>query len=196
VRHGLKRRYLRMVRKMYRALRHPSLRRRLWWQKLSKPLFEKHLWKPCRDTVANGLSVGLFFAVQPVPMQSIFAALIATRLRANVPFAMAVCWLSNPFTAAPICLGQLALGIWLQKTFNLPVPKGEIRWEFLAKLSPKLASVPVGEFLLGCLASGVLLALLAYPIVHLFSAILPHHLPVRKPSVRKIPRTARRIDAR
>ncbi|BCU76083.1 DUF2062 domain-containing protein [Luteolibacter sp. LG18] len=147
---------------------------------MTHPLFERRLWKPCRDTVATGLAVGMFFAVQPVPLQSIFAALIATRLRANVPFAMAACWLSNPVTAGPICLTQLGLGMFLQRTFNLPVPKGEIRWEALAKLSPKLASIPLGEFLLGCLASGVLLALLTYPLVHLFSALMPHHLPVRK----------------
>ena len=34
--------------------------------------------------------------------------------------------------------------------------------------------------MLGMIVSGVLLALCAYPIVHLFSALMPHHLPVRR----------------
>jgi uncharacterized protein (DUF2062 family) len=189
VRHGLKRRYLRMVRKMYRALRHPSLRRRLWWQKITVPLFDKQLWKPCRDSVANGFAIGLFFAVLPIPLQSIFAAVVAMRVRANVPFAMAACWVSNPATNIPIWIGQLFLGNWIQSNFHLPMPEGHIKL-------PGFGTVPFGNFLLGSVASGVLLALIAYPIVHLFSAILPHHLPVRKPSLKKIPRTIRKIDAR
>jgi hypothetical protein len=35
------------------------------------------------------------------------------------------------------------------------------------------------------ISSGVIVALLAYPIVHLFSAIMPHHLPVRRRRLRQ-----------
>ena len=38
----------------------------------------------------------------------------------------------------------------------------------------------VSNFIVGFLAMGVLLALTAYPLVHLFSVILPHHLPARR----------------
>ena len=38
-------------------------------------------------------------------------------------------------------------------------------------------------------SSGVLLALCAYPIVYLFSALLPHHLPVRSRRTRDAKRT-------
>ncbi|MEY3896158.1 MAG: hypothetical protein RLZZ214_1678, partial [Verrucomicrobiota bacterium] len=44
---------------------------------------------------------------------------------------------------------------------------------------PGVKTVSVSNFIVGFLAMGVLLALAAYPLVHLFSAILPHHLPVR-----------------
>lgn len=156
---------------------------------MTQPLFDKQLWKPCRDTVANGLAVGLFFAVLPIPAQSIFAAIAAMRMRSNVPFAMAACWLSNPFTNVPIWIGQLFLGNWVHSTFDLPLPQGQIQL-------PGFGTVPVGNFVLGSVVSGLLLALLAYPLVHLFSAILPHHLPVRKASLRRpmTPRV-RRTDA-
>jgi hypothetical protein len=36
------------------------------------------------------------------------------------------------------------------------------------------------SFILGMIVSGVLLALAAFPVVHVFSAIMPHHLPVLK----------------
>jgi hypothetical protein len=36
------------------------------------------------------------------------------------------------------------------------------------------------SFLLGTMVSGVIVALLSYPLVHAFSALLPQHLPVRR----------------
>ncbi len=54
---------------------------------------------------------------------------------------------------------------------------------FLAKVDyavPGLGSLNAASFTLGFLASGIMLALAAYPLVHLFSAVLPHHLPVRR----------------
>ena len=119
----MKKRYLRIVRRMYRALRHPRLRHRDWWQALTHALFERRLWMPCRDTVATGLAIGLFFAVMPVPLQMIFAGVIAMRFRSNVPIAMASCWLSNPVTNVPIWAFQLFLGNWLQSLLHLPMPE-------------------------------------------------------------------------
>jgi uncharacterized protein (DUF2062 family) len=99
------------------------------------------------------------------------------RLKANVPFAMAACFVSNPLTNVPIWVAQIRLGQWLIDALSLPVP------HFLAKAHmslPGLGTLSVSNFIVGFVAMGVLLALCAYPIVHLFSAILPHHLPVRK----------------
>jgi hypothetical protein len=74
----MKKRYLWLVRRAYRTLRHKRLRHRAWWRKLTKPLFERRLWMPCRDSVAVGTAIGMFFAVMPMPMQSVAAALIDT----------------------------------------------------------------------------------------------------------------------
>ena len=45
---------------------------------------------------------------------------------------------------------------------------------------PGVGTMSVSNYIVGFVAMGVLLALCAYPLVHLFSVILPHHLPVRK----------------
>jgi uncharacterized protein len=169
--------YLRIVRKAFRALRHRKLRDRPWWQKLSKPLFHRSLWMPCRDTVAAGLAIGLFFSMVPMIPQSIVAAVLAMRVKANVPFAMAACFISNPFTNVPFWIAQIRLGQWFIDVLRLPVP------HFLEKAQmtlPGVGSLSVSNFIVGFIAMGVLLALAAYPLVHLFSAILPHHLPVRR----------------
>ena len=173
--------YLRIVRRAFRALRHPKLRNRPWWQKISKPLFDRRLWVPCRDTVASGLAIGLFFSMIPLIPQSIFAAIIAMRVRVNVPFAMAACFISNPFTNLPFWATQIQLGQWLIDTFSLPVPP------YFDKATielPQFGPVSVSNFTVGFVGLGVLMALAAYPLVHLFSAILPHHLPVRNRKTR------------
>jgi len=53
---------------------------------------------------------------------------------------------------------------------------------------PGVGSLSVSNFIVGFVAMGLLLALLAYPIVHLFSAIMPHHLPVRSLRMRRLTR--------
>ncbi len=177
----MKVRYLRIVRRAFRALRHPKLRHRPWWQRISKPLFHRSLWVPCRDTVATGLAIGLFFSMIPLIPQSIIAAIVAMRVKANVPFAMAACFISNPFTNLPFWIAQIRLGQWLIDTCGLRVPL------VLAKAQMSLPGVgvmSVSDFIVGFIAMGLLMALAAYPVVHLFSAFLPKYLPVRQ---RKLP---------
>lgn len=180
--HPMKKRYLRLVRKAFRSLRHPRLRHKPWWQAISRPLFHRSLWMPCRDTVATGLAIGLFFSMVPLIPQSIFAAILAMRVKANVPMAMAACFISNPFTNAPFWFAQIRLGQWLIDTLSLPIP------HFFQKVQmhlPGVGEISVSNFIVGFVALGLLMALCAYPIVHLFSAIMPHHLPVRRRALRE-----------
>lgn len=130
---------------------------------------------PCRDTVASGLAIGLFFSMMPFIPQSIFAALVAMRVRVNIPFAMAACFISNPVTNVPFWYAQIQLGQWLIDLLSLPVLPGQITL-------PMVGVVSASNWIVGFIAMGVILALSAYPIVHLFSAFLPHHLPVRRKS--------------
>lgn len=65
----------------------------------------------------------------------------------------------------------------MRDTLGFPMPG------FLAKVYfkiPEVGEVNAASFLLGMFVSAVILALLSYPLVHLFSAIMPHYLPVRK----------------
>jgi uncharacterized protein (DUF2062 family) len=168
--------YLRMVRRAFRALRHKNLRHRSWWRTISKPLYERCLWVPCRDTVASGLAIGLFFSMMLMPFQMLPAAMIAMRVRANVPIAMAACWLTNPVTAGPIMYLQYRVGKWMREVLGFPMP------DFLIKVHfdvPGAGDLNAASYILGMISAGVILALCAYPLVHVFSAILPHHLPVR-----------------
>ena len=184
----MKKHYLKLVRRAFRTLRHPRLRHRRWWMTLSRPLFDRNLWVPCRDTVAMGLAFGLFFSVMAMPFQSLPAAILSMRFRGNVPFAVAATWFSNPFTTPAILFGQFRLGQWMRDSLAMPMP------EFLTTVQfnvPGVGVLNAASFILGMITSGVLLALCAYPIVYLFSALLPHHLPVRSRSVRDAKRASR-----
>lgn len=182
-----------MVRRAFRALRHRRLRDRPWWRAASKPLFQRCLWVPCRDTVASGLAIGMFFSMMLMPFQMIPAALIAMRVKANVPFAIAACWITNPFTVAPVLLAQFRLGQWMRDVLSVPMPG------FLTKVQfdvPGVGSLNAASYILGMFSTGVLVALCAYPIVHLFSMILPQHLPVRRRSIRAALPPGAQSDAR
>ena len=158
-------------------LRHKRLRNREWWLKITRPLFDRQLWKPCRDTVASGLAIGLFFSMMLMPFQMIAAAILAMRARANVPFSIAGCWVSNLLTHVPIWWAQEWLGDWMRMSLHFPMPAFLVKVEFKI---PEVGDVNAASFILGMFVSGVVLALLAYPLVHLFSKFMPHHLPVLK----------------
>ena len=102
--------------------------------------------------------------------------IMAMRMKANIPMAMAACFISNPFTNVPFWVAQIRLGQWLIDTLNLPVPT----FLAVAEMSlPGVGTLSVSNFIVGFVSLGLLLALAAYPVVYLFSALLPHHLPVR-----------------
>lgn len=181
-------------------LRHKRLRQRSWWRRLTQPLFDRQLWVPCRDTVATGVAIGLFFAMMAMPFQMLAAALMALRFRGNIPFAVAFCWVSNMATHIPIWVGQELLGDWVREKLGFPMPEFLIyasieipqAWERFYNGNPVgqwmqntmgLAlpeSLNAGSFLLGMFVSGILLAAVAYPLVHLFSVFMPQQLPVLK----------------
>jgi uncharacterized protein (DUF2062 family) len=176
----LKVRYLRLVRSAFRTLRHRRLRHRPWWRSLTRPLFHRSLWRPCPATVSTAFSIGLFLAMMPIPFQSLAAALLCLRFRANVPFAMLACWVTNPLTQPPVILAQFRLGEWMRDTLSVPMPG------FLTKVDytiPGVGSLNAASFTLGFITSGIVLALLAYPIVQLIYKLLPASMRVRRPHV-------------
>lgn len=161
-------------------LKHKNLRDRPWWRAMTRPLFNRHLWIPCRDTVAAGLAIGFFFSmILFLPFQMLFAAVVSMRFKVNIPFAMLACWISNVFTNVPIGLVQVAIGDWMRKNLGIKIMGFED-----VKIPIMDMELNAASFLLGMIVSGVLLSLASFPIVHLFSAIMPHHLPVLKRRVK------------
>jgi len=55
-----------------------------------------------RRMITRGVFVGLFWGFIPMPMQMLAVIAITPFMRFNVPIAIAMVWLSNPFTMPPM----------------------------------------------------------------------------------------------
>jgi uncharacterized protein (DUF2062 family) len=68
-----------------------------------------------RKMITRGVFIGLFWGFIPMPMQMLAVVATTPFIRFNVPIAIAMVWLSNPFTMPPMyymeyLTGNLILG--------------------------------------------------------------------------------------
>ncbi|MCW8838856.1 MAG: DUF2062 domain-containing protein [Thiovulaceae bacterium] len=69
-----------------------------------------------RKMVSRGVTLGIFIAFIPMPMQMAAVLAFMPFFKFNVPLGLAMCWLSNPFTMPPMyymeyLTGSFFLGI-------------------------------------------------------------------------------------
>ncbi len=141
---------------------HISIRKHKHLQLLGDRLHDPNLWHLNRRSVAGAMGVGVFFAFVPLPMQMLMAAAAAIWLRINLPIAVAMVWITNPVTMAPIFFFTYKVGTWLLGTrphqFTFEPTLGWFMTEAGAIGYP---------LLVGSLAIGTVLGLLVYGTVRL-----------------------------
>lgn len=86
-------------------------------------LYRPNLWRFNRRSAPRALAIGLFWAMIPMPMQMLAAALLAVLLRAHLPTAVGVVWLTNPITMPPIFYANYQLGAWVMRTPSISMPE-------------------------------------------------------------------------
>jgi len=125
-------------------------------------LLDSALWHLNRHSVAKAFMVGLLCAFIPVPFQMILAAAGAIFVRANLPIAVALVWLTNPLTMPPIFYMCYKLGAWV-----MGIESQNISLELdMATLSAELSQI-WEPFILGCGIAGVSVAFLGYVGIHI-----------------------------
>jgi len=132
------------------------------------------LWHINRRSISGAMFVGMICALIPLPGQMLFAALFSIWLRVNLPLAIALTWLTNPFTLVPI----LYIGYWLgAHLYGVPMLEiGQIKDAFVAMSHHlfNMSSVPPTQgvfsltaLLLGLLAEALILATLGTVLVRM-----------------------------
>ncbi|MCK4737647.1 MAG: DUF2062 domain-containing protein [Sulfurimonas sp.] len=66
-----------------------------------------------RRMVSKAVFIGLFIAFIPMPMQMLAVIAVIPFSKFNVPIALAMCWLSNPFTMPPMYYMEYVTGSFL-----------------------------------------------------------------------------------
>lgn len=89
---------------------HPSL------QRFGPALQRPSLWHLSRRSARAAVAVGLFCAMLPIPVQMLLAAFFAIWLRGHLPLTIALVWLNNPVTIAPIFYAGYKFGSWMLGT--------------------------------------------------------------------------------
>ncbi|MEE4659608.1 MAG: DUF2062 domain-containing protein [Halieaceae bacterium] len=112
-------------------------------------LYQPNLWHINRNSAARAFFLGLFLAFVPLPIQMLLAAVLAVRLRANLPLSVALSWINNPLTFAPMFylayrVGAVVMGKPPQQLAF------DMSWEWI---SSSLVAV-WQPFLLGCAICG------------------------------------------
>ena len=157
------RKLLRKVLPESREIRGRESLRRVFGRLLLSP----DLWHLNRGSVAWAVSIGLFIAWTPVPFQMLLAAGAAITVRCNLPISIAMVWISNPITAAPLFYTAYKLGALI-----LDVPPTEVHFEVsLRWLLDELGEV-WEPFLLGCFVMGLASALLGQVVLRIIWRVL------------------------
>nr|MBS0020924.1 DUF2062 domain-containing protein [Gammaproteobacteria bacterium] len=126
-----------------------ELHREKFLHLFGKALQNPDLWHLNRNSVAGGVSIGLFIAFVPVPFQMLLAAAAAMASGCNLPIAVLMVWVTNPLTIPPLFFAAYKLGAWLLDETPRAI-EFSISFHWLAT---KLATV-WKPLLLGCLVIG------------------------------------------
>lgn len=148
-------------------------------RRLGDNLFHPDLWQPDRRKVAAGFSLGAFFSMIPMPLQMLPTLVLGYFTRVNLPTALVGVWISNPITTPPILYAQYKIGHWLIYRSAGSEMGADFNWLTLLKEAPF-------AILLGAMVTGVIAAIVAYPVA-LFVWDLLHRL-VQRSKMRRLAR--------
>lgn len=125
-------------------------------------LYEPNLWHINRYSASMAFFVGLFCALLPIPGQTLVAALMAVRLRCNLPLSVGLIWITNPVTMPAIFYMTYKVGAMI---LDAPLQAGEM--EISAQWLSESLSQIWRPLLLGSLLCGLFLGSLGYFLINM-----------------------------
>lgn len=118
---------------------------------------DRDLWHMNRHSVSEAVFWGAICCFLPMPFQMVPCLVLCILRRCNIPIAIAVVWVSNPITMAPMMYFAYEIGTLITgDVVRLDVI--ELSWHWLAE---RLAEVWL-PLILGCLLCGFTTGVLGY----------------------------------
>ncbi len=74
-----------------------------------------------RDMVTKAFLVGIFIALIPIPMQMLVVVIMMRFVKFNLPLAVTLCWVTNPFTMPFIFYVEYIVGSFVLNIDTLAV---------------------------------------------------------------------------
>lgn len=124
---------------------------------LGEWLHDPNVWHLNRRSASLAFLVGLFCAFLPIPIQMLVAATIAVIVHCNLPLAVALVWITNPFTMGPIFYGAYKIGAFILQT-PVHAYSFALSWEWLSESFINIWK----PLLLGSLLCGISSGLVGY----------------------------------
>tara|TARA_B110000008_G_C16593269_1_gene413290 strand:+ start:71 stop:595 length:525 start_codon:yes stop_codon:yes gene_type:complete len=116
-------------------------------------VLQPNLWHINKKSVSRAFAIGAFCAFLPIPgIQMLVAAFLAITFAGNLPIAVILTWISNPFTYAPIIYFAIKIGEFFINTNNTYEIKNE-EINLLTDLMKYWEPLFIGSFILSIIGS-------------------------------------------
>ncbi len=106
-----------------------------------------------RKMVARAVFIGLLIAFIPMPMQMALVIAMMGIFRFNVPIALTMCWLSNPFTMPAMYYAEYMTGAFVMGSEIAPVQMS-VEW-FSENIDNIFIPLYVGTFFFSTIGSSL-----------------------------------------
>ncbi len=129
---------------------HQALQKKRFLRWLGPVLSDPYLLHINRDSVSKSFFIGLFCCYVPIPGQTIVVALLALAMRANLPLAISLIWISNPLTMPAMFYLSYKFGTLLVGTREASSFSFEPTWDwFVAQGSHIMLPLFTGSLIFG-----------------------------------------------
>jgi uncharacterized protein len=133
---------------------------------LSRWIHDPNLWHLTRHSASMAFLVGIIAAFVPLPAQMFIAAAGAILVRANLPIAVALTFITNPLTTPPLIVVAVKVGAWVLDRPTVPA-NFEFTWEWLCSITWVELQTGFGTLLVGSFVCGFVLGIIGMVSIRL-----------------------------
>jgi uncharacterized protein (DUF2062 family) len=140
-----------------------SLEKHFIFRQLSSFLKDEDLWHMNSHSVSEAILWGTVCCFLPIPFQMLPCLLLCIWRRTNIPIAIAVVWISNPITMAPMMYFAFEVGAALTGT-DITLVDFDLSWDWVAGSLSEIWR----PLILGCLVCGFSLGIVGYLMARVY----------------------------